>query len=29
MQWKSPLVVTFVLSAVLLVAVSGWLLTDP
>src|SRR5207249_1088850 len=29
MPWKSPLVVTFVLSAVLLVAVSGWLLADP
>ncbi|HEX3788073.1 MAG TPA: pentapeptide repeat-containing protein [Pseudonocardiaceae bacterium] len=27
--WKSPLVWTFVLSIVLLVAVGGWLLTDP
>jgi hypothetical protein len=27
--WKSPLLGTFVLALVLLVAVSGWLLTDP
>jgi hypothetical protein len=27
--WKSPLVATFVVAVVLLVVVSGWLLTDP